>query len=56
MKRSTIELLISEFSSVLSKGGVLILSTPFFFYLHEAPNDFYRFSKYSLKGGWHTLN
>jgi 2-polyprenyl-3-methyl-5-hydroxy-6-metoxy-1,4-benzoquinol methylase len=40
------ELMVSEFSHVLSKGGVLILSTPFFFYLHEAPNDFHRFSKY----------
>jgi len=43
------ELMMSEFSRVLSKGGVLILSTPFFFYLHEAPNDFYRFSKYGLE-------
>jgi len=42
-------LMMKEISRVLVKGGVLILSTPFFFYLHEAPYDFFRFSKYGLK-------
>jgi SAM-dependent methyltransferase/uncharacterized protein YbaR (Trm112 family) len=42
-------LMISELARVLKNDGILILSTPFFFYLHEAPYDFYRFSKYGLK-------
>jgi SAM-dependent methyltransferase len=40
--------MIAELYRVLKPGGVLILSTPFFFYLHESPNDFTRFSKYGL--------
>lgn len=40
--------MISELQRVLKKDGVLILSTPFFFYLHGSPFDFYRFSKYGL--------
>jgi len=40
--------MIGELVRVLKPEGVLILSTPFFFYLHESPNDFTRFSKYGL--------
>ena len=40
--------MIGELARVLKPGGVLILSTPFFFYLHESPNDFTRFSKFGL--------
>ena len=40
--------MIAELVRVLKPGGVLILSTPFFFYLHESPNDFTRFSKFGL--------
>jgi SAM-dependent methyltransferase len=40
--------MIGELVRVLKPGGVLILSTPFFFYLHESPNDFTRFSKFGL--------
>jgi SAM-dependent methyltransferase len=40
--------MIAELVRVLKPGGVLILSTPFFFYLHESPNDYTRFSKFGL--------
>ena len=40
---------IAEMYRVLKPGGNIILSTPFFFYLHEEPNDYFRFSKYGLE-------
>jgi SAM-dependent methyltransferase len=43
------EKFVSEMFRVLKPGGIVILSTPFFFYLHEEPYDFFRFSKYGLR-------
>jgi SAM-dependent methyltransferase len=40
---------ISEIYRVLKPSGKVILSTPFFFWLHEEPHDYYRFSRYGLK-------
>ncbi len=40
--------MVSELVRVLKPGGILILSTPFFFYMHESPFDFHRFSKFGL--------
>ncbi len=40
--------MIKELVRVLKPGGILILSTPFFFYMHESPNDYTRFSKFGL--------
>jgi SAM-dependent methyltransferase len=40
---------ISEMSRVLKKGGMLILTTRFIFSIHDAPNDYYRFTKYGLQ-------
>jgi SAM-dependent methyltransferase len=40
---------ISEIYRVLKPSGKTILSTPFFFWLHEEPHDYYRFSRYGLK-------
>lgn len=39
---------IKEIYRVLEPNGIVILSTPFFFWLHEEPFDFHRFSKYGL--------
>jgi SAM-dependent methyltransferase/uncharacterized protein YbaR (Trm112 family) len=43
------EKFVSEMFRVIKPGGTIILSTPFFFYLHEEPYDFFRFSKYGLR-------
>jgi len=43
------EKFVSEMFRVIKPGGTVILSTPFFFYLHEEPYDFFRFSKYGLR-------
>lgn len=40
---------ISEMKRVLKKGGKLILTTRFIFPIHNAPADYYRYTKYGLK-------
>jgi len=43
------KLAIDEMYRVLKYGGKLILTTRFIFPIHEAPNDYYRFTRYALK-------
>jgi len=45
----TPEKAISEMKRVLKKKGTLILTTRFIFPLHDAPHDYYRYTKYGLK-------
>ena len=40
--------MLAEIERVLAPGGCAILVTPFFFWAHEEPADFYRLSKYGL--------
>jgi SAM-dependent methyltransferase len=40
---------IDECYRVLQPGGQLILSTRFIFPLHDAPHDYYRYTKYGLR-------
>ena len=39
---------ISEMKRVLKPGGMILVSTPFLFPIHDSPNDFWRFTKYGL--------
>jgi len=39
----------SEISRILKPRGILILTTPQMWHLHEEPNDYYRFTKYGLR-------
>jgi SAM-dependent methyltransferase len=39
---------LAEFHRVLRPGGMLCVSTPLTWYLHETPNDFYRYTSYGL--------
>jgi SAM-dependent methyltransferase len=41
--------LIAEMSRVLKDDGVLLLSAPFQFRLHEQPHDYYRYSPHGLR-------
>jgi SAM-dependent methyltransferase len=40
---------IAEIHRVLAEGGVLVLSTPFVFEIHDAPRDYYRFTRFGLE-------
>ena len=40
---------VSEMHRVLKPGGKVIFTTRFIFPIHDAPNDFWRFTKYGLR-------
>lgn len=40
--------LMSEISMILRKEGKLILGVPFYYWLHEEPYDFHRYTRYQL--------
>lgn len=40
---------IAEFYRILQPGGMLLLSTRFIFPIHDAPGDYYRYTKYGLQ-------
>ena len=40
---------LQEVHRILRKGGILILTTPFLFEIHDRPYDYYRFTKYGLE-------
>ena len=40
---------IDEMYRVLKPGGTLLLTTRFLFPIHDAPHDYYRFTKYGLQ-------
>jgi len=40
---------IAEMHRVLRPGGVVILTAPLFWQVHEAPRDFYRYTEYGLR-------
>ena len=42
-------LAIKNIYNLIDKDSVVLLSTPFIFNIHDAPNDFFRFTKYGLK-------
>lgn len=42
------KILMKEISRVLRKNGKLILTTPFFYWINEAPYDHHRYTKYEL--------
>ena len=43
------DLMMKECNRVLKPGGILLLSVPLCWELHEEPYDFFRFTKYGLK-------
>lgn len=38
-----------EMARVLAPGGRVILNVPFMYWLHEEPNDFYRYTRHALR-------
>jgi SAM-dependent methyltransferase len=41
--------LFSEMYRILKKDGIIIINVPFFYWLHEMPYDYYRYSEFALK-------
>jgi SAM-dependent methyltransferase len=42
-------LLLGEISRCLRSNGVLMLNVPFYYWLHEEPHDYYRYTYYALQ-------
>ncbi|MBX2840906.1 MAG: class I SAM-dependent methyltransferase [Flammeovirgaceae bacterium] len=42
------KILMPEINRVLKKGGKLIITVPFFYWIHEPPFDFFRYTEFSL--------
>lgn len=40
---------IKNIYDLIDKGSTVLLSTPFIFNIHDAPNDYYRFTRYGLE-------
>jgi SAM-dependent methyltransferase len=45
----TPERALAEIHRVLKKEGMLLLSTPFLFEIHDRPDDYYRFTEFGLR-------
>ena len=43
------ELFLSECFRILKRGGKLFITVPFMWHVHEAPNDYYRYTRYGLE-------
>ncbi len=41
--------LMSEISRILRPGGRLLMNVPFAYWIHEAPYDYYRYTRYALE-------
>ena len=43
------EIIWREMSRIIKPGGKILLSVPFFYKIHEAPFDFYRYTEFCLR-------
>jgi len=43
------EQLWSEMYRILAPGGVAIINTPFLYWVHEVPHDYYRYTEFALE-------
>jgi SAM-dependent methyltransferase len=41
--------LLNEFNRIMKIGGCLMLNVPFYYWVHEEPHDYYRYTEYALK-------
>lgn len=39
----------SEMYRILAPGGVALINTPFMYWIHEAPHDYFRYTEFALK-------
>jgi SAM-dependent methyltransferase len=45
----TPEDLCCEIARILNTGGKLLMNVPFYYWLHEEPHDYYRYTQYALR-------
>jgi SAM-dependent methyltransferase len=38
-----------EMSRILTAGGKVLMNVPFYYWLHETPHDYYRYTEYALR-------
>jgi len=43
------EQVLTELARLLKEGGKLLLNVPFFYWLHEKPHDYYRYTEWALR-------
>jgi SAM-dependent methyltransferase len=43
------EQLWKEMARILSKNGKIIMNVPFYYWLHEQPHDYYRYTEFALR-------
>ncbi len=43
------ELLWREMTRVLSSGGTILMNVPFYYWIHEKPYDYYRYTEFALR-------
>lgn len=43
------EIFFSEIARLLKPSGKLVLTAPFFYWIHETPHDYFRYTEYALK-------
>src|SRR5579871_1038724 len=43
------QILLREIARVMKPGGCLIAGVPFLYWLHETPNDYYRYTEFALR-------
>jgi len=41
--------LCREMARILAPGGRLLMNTPFYYWLHEVPHDYYRYTEFALR-------
>ena len=39
----------NEMARVLAKGGHIFVNTPFYYFVHEEPHDYYRYTRFALE-------
>lgn len=43
------QLLWQEMYRILKKDGFLLMNIPFYYWIHEEPNDYYRYTRYAIE-------
>jgi hypothetical protein len=43
------EQLWKEMARILARNGTIIMNVPFYYWVHEAPHDYYRYTEFALR-------